>query len=369
MTASFWKTLPVRTFSSRLEISLIKYILRRLLLLPVIMFFVTLILFFLLLQLPLEQRAMLYMPSTKPNISPEELAHLRKLVIEKRGLDKPFPVQYVNWLRNLVRGEWGYSPAWRQDVLLGILQRAPATLELSLAAMIPSLILALLLGPLAARYRRRLPDQLIRSLASIGWAFPSFILGLFLMNVFYAWLHWFPPERVSIWAGPIVSTESFRSYTGLYTVDALLNGELGLFMDALRHLVLPSITLVASECALFTRILRVSTLEVLRQDYITTARAKGLPEGRVMNLHARRNALLPLISTGGVAVSALISGVVLVELVFNFNGLGRSAVKAILASDIPVAAGFALFACLVTMLASLVADVLYAVVDPRVRLY
>ena len=348
---------------------MIQYILRRLLLLPLIMLVVTLILFLLMLQLPLEQRILIYMPAAKPNITPEELAHLRQRVIAQRGLDKPFPLQYVNWLRNLLRGEWGYSPIWRQDVLRGILQRAPATVELSLAAMIPSLLLALFFGPLAARYRRQAPDQIIRSLASVGWAFPSFILALLLMNVFYAWLHWFPAERLSIWAEPIVEAESFRSYTGLYTMDALLNGNLSLLADALRHLVLPGMTLAVAQWALLTRVLRVAMLEALGQDYITTARAKGLPEERVLNFHARRNALLPLISTGGVAVSALISSVVLVELVFNFNGLGRSAVKAILASDIPVAVGFALFTCLITMLASLVADILYAVADPRIRLY
>lgn len=205
---------------------MIRYILRRLFVLPVVMFFVTLILFFLMMQLPLEQRVLIYMPATRPNITSEALAHLRQVVIEKRGLDRLFPIQYLNWLRNLVRGEWGYSPIWRQDVLQGILQRAPATLELSLAAMIPSLLLALSLGPLAARYRRRLPDQVIRLASSVGWAFPSFILGLFLMNVFYAWLGWFPPQRLSIWAEPIVSAEGFRSYSGMYTVDALLNGDL-----------------------------------------------------------------------------------------------------------------------------------------------
>ena len=348
---------------------MLKYIIRRLLLLPVIMLLVTLVLFFLMLRLPAEQRAELYMPAIGPNATPERIARLLQRIIEQRGLDKPLPVQYVSWLRNLVRGEWGFSPMWKQDVLAGIVQRAPASLELSLAAMIPASVLALLLGPLAARYRQRWPDQAIRLAASVGWAFPAFILALLLLNVFYAWLHWFPPERLSLWAQTLAQSPSFHSYTGMYTVDALLNGNLRLFLDALIHLVLPALTLGIAQWALMTRVLRASTLEVLHEDYITTARAKGVPELRVLTAHATRNAVLPLISTAGVAVSLLISSSVLVELVYNFNGLGRAAAKAIAAGDVPVAVGFALFTCAVTVVASLIADVLYAVVDPRVRLY
>jgi len=320
-------------------------------------------------QLPLEQRAMLYMPSINPHATEEQIARHLQQIIEERGLDRPAPLQYLAWLRNLARGQWGYSPTWRQDVLRGLLSRAPATLELTLAAMIPAVGLALGLGPLAARYRYRLPDQAIRLAASVAWAFPAFILGLLLMNLFYARLGWFPPERWSLWAGQVVRAEPFRWYTGLYGLDALLNGRLDLAVDALRHLALPAATLAVAQWALLTRVLRAAMLEALSQDYIATARAKGLPERRVVRRHAQRNALLPLISTAGVAVSLLITGAALVEIVFSYPGVGRGAVQAILASDVPVAVGFALFSGLVTILASLLADVLYAVADPRVRLY
>jgi ABC-type dipeptide/oligopeptide/nickel transport system permease component len=190
-----------------------------------------------------------------------------------------------------------------------------------------------------------------------------------LINVFYAWLDWFPPERLSIWAGQLVHSGEFRMYTGMYTVDALLNGDLGLFWDALRHLVLPSATLALAEWALLARIMRSSMLEALGQDYITTARGKGLSEQRIAYGHARRNALLPVISTGGVAVSMLISGLIVIESVFNFSGVGKAAAEAIFQTDIPVALGFTLLTCTVTILASLIADVLYGVADPRVRLY
>lgn len=348
---------------------MIRYILRRLLVLPVIMLLVTLILFLLILQLPVEQRVMIYVPSVNPHLEPEEFEELIQEIIERRGLNKPFPVQYANWLRELAVGRWGYSPSWRQPVLDGILQRAPATIELALFGMIPSVLLAIALGSVAARHNSRLPDHIVRAASFVAWAFPPFILALVLMNIFYAWLGWFPPERVSVWASPIVNSEAFRTYTGLLTVDAVLNARPQILWDAIRHLVLPSSILALTVWALLTRIMRSSLLDVLRQDYITTARAKGVSEPEIIGRHARRNAILPLISAGGVMVSVLITGIVVVEVIFNFNGIGRWAVKAILQSDVPVAVGFALFTCTITVLASLIADVLYAVVDPRVRLF
>jgi peptide/nickel transport system permease protein len=174
---------------------------------------------------------------------------------------------------------------------------------------------------------------------------------------------------MSVWASPIVNSDSFQSYTRLLTVDALLNGNFAILVDALRHLVLPALSLGILEWALLTRIMRSSLIEVLADDYIVTARAKGVPEAQVIGRHARRNALLPVISAGGVATSMLVTWVVVIETVFNYNGVGRWAAKAILQADIPVAVGFAIFACSIVVLASLVSDLLYALVDPRVRLF
>ena len=348
---------------------MIKYIIRRLLVLPIVIFFVTIVLFLMYLRLPVEQRALIYIPSHNPHITEEEFERLMQATIERHGLDDPLPVQYVKWLGDLTADEWGFSPTWRETVLQGIRNRAPASLELALLAMIPAIVLAVLLGSLSARGYGRFPDHAVRAASFVAWAFPPFILALILINVFYAWLGWFPPGRSSQWASDIIGSEAFRSYTGLLTLDALLNGELGVFWDALRHLVLPAFTLALAVWALLTRIMRSSLLDVLHQDYVTTARAKGLPERLVVNRHARRNAVLPVISTGGAATSILITGLVVVEVIFNYNGVGRWALKAILQSDIPVATGFAVFTCLVVVLASLLADILYAVVDPRVRLF
>lgn len=348
---------------------MIQYVLRRLLILPIIIFLVTLILFSLMWQLPVEMRAQLYVPKTEKFLLPEEEAALVERAIRIHGLDKPWPVQYANWLRLLASGSWGHSPSWQQPVLEGLLQRLPATAELALFAVVPSVILSLALGAFASRHHNRFVDHLVRASTFVGWAFPSFILGLILMNVFYAWLGWFPPGRLSVWAGPVVHSEHFRTYTGMYTVDASLNLNLRIFWDAVRHLVLPGFSLAVAEWALLTRIMRSSMIDALNQEYVATARSKGVPEGRVVNLHARRNALLPVICTGGVAVSLLMSGIVVIENVFNINGIGSAAADAMLHSDIPVAVGFAIFTCIITVVASLIADLLYAFADPRVRLY
>jgi peptide/nickel transport system permease protein len=349
---------------------MLAYIVRRILMIPIIMAIVTFILFFLIMLLPIEQRVAVYLPTTDAAtfFDPEKMQALVENTIEQYGLNDPFHTQYVRWVKNLLFGDWGYSPSWKQPVLEGILERVPATAELALAAFIPSIILALILGGLAGKYQGKWPDHLIQTSSFILWAFPSFILSLILLNLLYAWTGWFPPGRLSIWAGPIIASEEFINYTGMYTLDALINGNLEILWDATRHLVLPAFTLAAAQWALLTRIMRSSIINALTQDYIKTARAKGLPEERVLRLHARRNALLPFISTGGVAVSLLLSVVVVIEAVFARNGIGNSAAEAISFSDIPVAIGFAIFSCLVTAVASLIADILYGIFDPRVRL-
>lgn len=346
---------------------MLNYILRRILVLPVIMFIVSSILFLLILQLPVETRVEIYLPSGNPHKTDEEAAKVMQTYIERYGLDQPFYIQYKNWVSNLFHGDWGYSPTWRQPVLQGLLQKAPATIELGMFAMVPSVLLAIVLGRLAAKSQYRFSDYAVRMSAFVGWAFPSFILGLILMNIFYARLRWFPPERLSVWANAIVTSGDFQSYTGLLTIDGLLNGEVRLSLDALRHLILPGITLAIFQWALFVRIMRTSLVDVLQQEYITTARSKGLPERAILNLHAGRNAILPLISSVGVTMSTLVTSVVVIEVLFSFNGVGRWVITAILSFDVPVAVGFVLLSSIFAVLASLVADILYAIIDPRVR--
>ena len=344
------------------------YILRRLLVLPVVMFLVTAIIFLLILQLPIERRAEVYIPSVNPHLTEAQYEELIQATVERYGLNEPFYVQYSNWIINLVQGDWGFSPTWRQPVLDGLMRRLPASIELGVFAMIPSVLLALIFGRLAANKHNRFSDYAVRVSAFAGWAIPNFIFGLLFMTVFYAWLNWFPAERMSTSVSLVVNSDGFRNYTGFLTMDGILNGNYPITWDAIRHLMLPGLTLAVFQWALFVRIMRVSLLEELKQDYITTARSKGLSERLIMQVHATRNALLPVIASAGVATSMLFGNVIVVEVLFSFSGVGRWAIDSIQRFDAPAAIGFVLLSSIISLLASLGADILFAIVDPRVTI-
>lgn len=344
------------------------YILRRLLTLPIVMFLITTILFLLLLQLPAEKRVEVYIPAVSSRITEEEYERLVQVQIERYGLNEPFLVQYTRWIRNMLHGDWGYSPTWRQPVLEGLLRRLPASLELGIFAMVPSVLLALLLGSLAAVRRNQISDYAVRLTAFTGWAIPNYIFGLLFMTIFYAWLGWFPPERLSYWANPIVNSENFRNITGSLIIDGIFNGNPDISWDALRHLMLPGITLAVFQWALFVRLMRSSLLDEFMQDYVTTARSKGLSERMIMRVHIFRNALLPVIASTGVATAMLFGNVIVVEVLFNFNGVGRWAIDAIKNFDVPAATGFILLSSAISLFASLGTDMLFAIVDPRVSI-
>lgn len=190
---------------------MVVYVLRRLMILPVIILLVTFILFAILLQMPPERRAEIYLPSMRPTITAEQRAEIIQKAINRYGLDKPLTVQYVNWMRNLAIGQWGYSPEWRQPVLEGLISRAPASAELLVLSSIPAIIMALVLGSLAAKNNNRLSGQVIRVVTFIAWAFPSFILALLLLNFFYAWQGWFPPGRLTFENSALVASVAFRN--------------------------------------------------------------------------------------------------------------------------------------------------------------
>lgn len=347
---------------------MLNYILRRLLILPLVLFLITAIIFLMLLQLPVERRAEVYIPSVNPHLTEEQYEELVQTTIERYGLNEPFYVQYSNWITNLFQGDWGFSPTWRQPVLEGLLRRLPASIELGIFAMTPSVLFALIFGRLAAKKHNRFSDYAVRATAFTGWAIPNFIFGLIFMTVFYAWLNWFPAERMSTSVSLLVNSDDFRSYTGFLTIDGIMNGNYPVTWDALRHLMLPGMTLAVFQWALFVRIMRSSLLEELKQDYITTARSKGLSERLILQIHATRNALLPVISSAGVAISMLFGNVIVVEVLFSFNGVGRGAIESIRRFDAPAAIGFALLSSVISLLTSLGADILFAIADPRVTI-
>jgi len=193
-------------------------------------------------------------------------------------------------------------------------------------------------------------------------------MGLLLLMIFYGWLGWFPSGELSNWAARIVDSPQFVRYTGMNAIDAILNGNLAVLGDTLRHLILPVFTLAYVQWALLLRVMRSSMLETLRQDYITTARAKGVAERVVIKKHARANALLPVITIAGVMVAGLLRGVVITETIFNYHGLGLFAVQAAQQLDFSAIIGFALFTGMLMILTNLIVDLLYAYIDPRVKL-
>jgi peptide/nickel transport system permease protein len=353
---------------------MLNYIIRRLLILPVILVGVTMLVFVMLSMLTPYERASLYVS----DISKRQGAI--EGIIAKYGLDDPIPVQYWRWMMGqvdadtgevtggILRGDMGFSKVGKSSVAEVIQRRLPATAELALWAAIPLIGLAVWMGIQAAVHHNKLIDQILRVFAIIGWSLPTFVLGLILLMVFYAQLDWFPPERLSGWASQAVQADEFTRFTQMNTLDSLLNLRFDIFLDSLRHLILPVITLSVISWAFLLRVTRSSMLDVLRQDYMTTARAKGLGERTVIRGHAVPNALIPVITVGGLTLIGLFNGVVITETVFNYPGLGRFMAEAATALDVVSVLGMTLFSSFVLVFGNLVVDVLYGVVDPRIRL-
>jgi peptide/nickel transport system permease protein len=224
------------------------------------------------------------------------------------------------------------------------------------------------LGVQAAVHHNGFIDQAARMFSIVGTSFPTFVFGLLMLMFFYANLQWMEPGRISDDFARVVSADSFHRYTSLLTIDALLNGRFDVFWDVLKHMLLPILTLSYINWATFLRVTRGSMLETLRMEYVTTARAKGLAERDVIYKHARPNAMLPVVTLAGFSVVGLLGGVVITETVFNYPGIGSAAARAAVNLDVVTTLGFALFNGLILIVSNLVVDVLYAFVDPRVRL-
>jgi ABC-type dipeptide/oligopeptide/nickel transport system permease component len=268
----------------------------------------------------------------------------------------------------ILRGDFGWSRTGSDTIANVIARRFPATLELAIWAVIPIVGIGIWMGVLAAVNHNKLIDQVLRVFAIVGYSFPSFVFGLLILMLFYAKLQWFAPGNLSDWAKQIVDGSSFVRYTSMNTFDALLNGRLDIFLDSLRHLVLPILTLAYIQWALLLKVTRSSMLEALRQDYVTTARAKGLRNKDVINRHVRPNAMIPVITIGGFTIVGLLNGVVITETIFNYPGIGSVAAQAAQNLDVLTVISFTLFNGIIILSANLVVDVMYAVVDPRVRL-
>jgi peptide/nickel transport system permease protein len=339
----------------------LKYVLKRLAFLPFVMFGVTALLFSCLQFLSPEMRAALYVKD------PRQLSQM-EAVIEKYGLRKPMPVQYGIWLKQVAHGDLGYSETAKMPVADAIRSFFPATFELTIITFFPIMLVGVFFGVLSAVYRDKFVDHATRFVAITGYSLPSFVLGLLLLMVFYGRLHWFPPGRYTLDTDMLVHADAFRHYTGLLTLDCLLNGQWSSALDVASHMVLPAATLLYISVALLLRITRSSMLEELTKDYVRTARAKGLPERVIIRKHALANALIPVVTLSSLLFIGLLGGVVITETVFDFPGIGRWGVQAAQQLDIPGVLGSTMLAALLFVMANLISDILYAVVDPRIRI-
>jgi len=352
---------------------MLSYIIRRLLILPILVLGVTALIFLMLSSLTPYERASLYVQDI-----PKRQGAIEN-IIEKYGLNDPLHIQYWYWMvgrtdkdtnetkGGILRGDLGFSKVGKSSVLEVIGRRLPATAELALWAAIPMIGIGIWLGVYSSIKHNKLPDQILRVIAILGWSIPAFVLGLLLLMFFYANLNWFPPGRLSDWAARIISSPEFTRYTQMNTFDAILNGRLDIFLDALKHLVLPVITLAFLNWAYMLRVTRSSMLDTLRQDYMTTARAKGLAERNVIWKHAVPNGLIPVITVGGLLLIGLFNGVVITETVFNYPGMGSFLAEAALSLDVVSVLGVTFFSSIILVGGNLVVDVLYGFIDPRVR--
>lgn len=342
---------------------MINYIIRRLLILPVILFGVSLLVFGMLMLVGPYQRLSTYIKS------PAELktTDLDSLV-EKYGLNDPFYQQYGRWISGVLQGDFGWSETAGSTVTEAILQRFPATLELALLALIPVIMGGINLGVFSAVHHNDPWDHITRVFSIVFWSIPTFVFGLILLMIFYGVLGWFPPGRLSVWAADIVRSADFIQFTHLNIIDGLLNWELGVVWNAMRHLIAPVISISLLWWAYILRITRSSMLETLKKDYIRTARSKGVKERKVVKKHARKNALIPVVTVAGHMVLGLLGGLVITETIFGYQGLGQFFASAATQLDYASVLGLALYFGFLLILINLCVDVSYAIIDPRIRL-
>ncbi len=334
------------------------YLVRRLLLGVLVLLGVSVITFTLARIVPSDPAALWVGPRARP----DQVARARA----ELGLDQPLHVQYARYVGKFVQGDWGVSLRTRRPVLDDVKVFFPSSLELVTVALGLSVVAGIPFGVMSATRRDRWPDHLSRLFAISGVSMPLFWLGLLLQLVFFRTLRWLP-------VGGRMATEvrllhPLEPVTGFNLLDAALAGNWPALTSSAVHLILPAATLAYASLALVTRMTRAAVLEVLAQDFIRTARAMGLPERRVLYRHALKNAVIPTLTVVGLSFGYLMAGTFLVEVIFNWPGLGSYMVAAIIAVDYPAIMGVTFLVATAYVLINLAVDLLQAVIDPRVRL-
>lgn len=352
---------------------MLSFLIRRAAAVIATLFVVTFILHSIAMLTPLEDRAMLYFPKTNRNLSPKDTEAILNRIIREHGLDKPFLIQYGNWLVGIVQGNWGYSPTIGDNVLDALVARTPASAELILYSLILFIPLGIFSGVQAAGRQGYRSDSTFQLAAFIATALPPFILGVVLLSVFYVGLYWFPIGRLGDAEMRIVNSTTFHSFTGLLTVDGLLNGRVDISLSALRHLVLPVFTLSLAHWASLGRITRATAIEELDKVYILAARGRGISQRSVLWRHTLRNVLVPALTSSALSAASLVTGLFIIEVVFLYNGISSLFTQAMhigpmgVTPDVPLALGFAIYSVIAILAIMTVLDILQAALDPRLR--
>ena len=337
--------------------SIWRYIFRRILSTIPTIFGALVIMFLLTRILPGDPALMVLGPA---HASPENIENMRRLM----GLDHSIPVQFIRYLGQLMRGDLGFSWHTGNPVIQELLMRLPATFELTTLALILIILFGLPLGVIAGYYRNKTPDNIINGVTVMGISMPTFWLGLLLIYTFFYKLGIAPPPMGRL--SSEVDTPSM--ITGLLLIDTLLNRNFPSFLSALQQLILPGITLAFFNLAIIVRTLKADMIEILREDFIRTARAMGIGQKRILFKYALRNALLPTVTMLGTIYGSLLGGAVLTEVVFSWPGVGMYAVESIQWLDYAGLQGFIIFYVLIFTAVNLVVDISYRLIDPRVQL-
>lgn len=322
-----------------------RYLIRRLLQMLPLILGLSILIFFIMFLMPGDPVDMMVMGN--PNIHPEDIARLKKVW----GFDDPFHIRYVKWVIQAAQGNLGFSYTWKRPAALVLWQRLPNTLILMTASLILSLIVAIPVGIFSARRQYSIMDYVLTVFAFIGQAMPTFWFGLMMILVFSVYLKT-PSGQPLLPPGGMMD---IGRDTGFFT------------WARLKYLIMPAFVLGLYNMTGWARFMRSSMLEVINQDYIRTARAKGLPEGRVVYKHALRNALIPMITMLALSIPGLVSGATITETVFAWNGIGRMTFTSIMNKDYSVAMASLMMSSVLVVIFNLVADIMYAVVDPRVK--
>ncbi|OHD76445.1 MAG: peptide ABC transporter permease [Spirochaetes bacterium RBG_16_67_19] len=292
--------------------------------------------------------------------APERVIEEQK---EKLGLNRPILVQYFAYLGDLARLDLGNSMIYNQKVSQPLLEKLPATLELTIVGMGFTMLIGIPLGAYAASRRRTGRDFGIRLFGNVAYCIPVFWMGLMLQLVFGIWLNLLP---IAGRTGPRVYASEFQK-TGFYLLDTLIAGQWASFGDVAVHLLLPSLTLGIVLSGIFIRLTRANMLDTLKADYVLAARARGIPERRVVYGHALKNAFIPVLTMLGLQFAALLAGAILTETTFSWPGMGRLLVERIYLRDYPTIQGVIVMFAFFVSIVSLIVDLIYAVIDPRVR--